>query len=114
LQKYIQKIQPMVEVEIVKPEYITCAAILFQDGKEYEHQPVNVESGIVITGHRHSNCYHVAFRISNEKMSCSNIQGFLTSHNRFVTRQEAYQIAAIAGQVKGGAKTPVLVSEDLY
>jgi hypothetical protein len=38
-------------IDITK-EYIICSAIWFRDGKKYEMQPKNIESGFVISGRR--------------------------------------------------------------
>lgn len=37
-------------------ERILCAAVHYDDGKEYVHQPINITSGYVVCGHRHHNC----------------------------------------------------------
>lgn len=111
-------------------EYILCAAIWFNDGKVYEHQPVNIESGFVVTGRRHHNCYATlsaigkaidfedrvlrAFeRLENKRDN----QGFITNTNRFVDRKEGYQIAVSANQIVNGIidkNNPILISENLY
>lgn len=45
----------------------------------------------------------------------SKAQGFYTSKGRFVSRQEAYEIAKRAGQLTDNKKLiPGLTSEDLY
>lgn len=46
-----------------------------------------------------------------------DMQGFLTSHNRYVGRREAYDIAKNAGQLLHDLhdlSNPQLVSEDIY
>lgn len=97
-------------------EYIICAAIWFQDGKKYEHQPKNIESGMVIAGRRHHNCYYSLAAIAGldaRKMNFpKDIQGFLTNTNRFVDRKEAAEIALSAQQIS--KPTKLLFSEDLY
>jgi hypothetical protein len=103
-----------------KPEYIICAAIHFNDGKTYPHQPDNIKSGIVICGRRHHNCFTTAFVLNEGKKiieQCTDVngrsvQGFLTSKNRFVDRKEAAQIAIERGQIT--RKAEILFSEDLY
>lgn len=108
-------------------EYILCAAIWFQDGKKYHHQPKNIEAGLVICGRRHHNCITTRAATSIDRL-CPNVQGFITNTDRFVDRKEAYQIALKAGQVEPrkpnkeldeyfGTKagdTDILISEDLY
>lgn len=87
------------------PEYILCAAIHFDDGKQYIHQPVNITSGFVVAGRRHHNCYITYAAIRSQvahdgalyeaqldpmlKNRPENTQGFLTSHDRFIDRYEA-------------------------
>ncbi len=99
-------------------EYILCAAILFKDGIVHEHQPENVDSGLVVCGMRHHNCYYTVFglneRYTDHLHEANNkaIQGFLTSKNRFVKRREAGEIAFLSGQIT--KETECLFSEDLY
>ena len=126
-------------IDITK-EYIICSAIWFRDGKKYEMQPKNIESGFVISGRRHHNCYATlqsVFRFvkhgyfgeeSPEKKEIfkwfeyleeREVQGFLTSEDRFVTRQEAYIIASEIGQCEkeechSFKNIPYLTSEDIY
>ena len=67
-----------VSEEKVSIPYILCAAIWFKDGNKYEHQPKNVDSGIVVCERRHHNCFlnayvlngilnniHIRFRTNN-------------------------------------------------
>lgn len=92
-------------------EYILCAAIHVQDDKSYEHQPKNIESGLVVCGRRHHNCYTFLSIVTQEyKKKC--IQGFLTSKDRFVNRFQASRIACKAGQIK--EVSDQLISEELY
>ena len=83
-------------------ERILCAAIWFDDGKEYDHQPINIKTGYVICGHRHHNCFMTAGildpGISNYQKH-EKEQGFVTNTNRFVSREEASEIALKSGQV---------------
>lgn len=98
--------------------YVLCAGIWFNNGKQYQHQPRNIDSGIVIAGRRHHNCFLTAFELNgkekikgklNERQS---IQGFITSDDRFVDRKEGGQIAFEARQTK--ELKEMLFSEDLY
>lgn len=98
-------------------EYILCAAVWFKDGKKYEHQPINIDTGIVVCGQRHHNCLFTAWSLRKSLTALSeargkNLQGFLTSKNRFVDRKEAGRIAFYANQIK--EQTDCLFSEDLY
>ncbi len=102
-----------------KKQYIICAAIWFKDGNKYNHQPTNIDSGLVVCGRRHHNCFLTAFELNRGKhtedlvkFKESAIQGFLTSDNFFVDRNEAGQIAFNASQTDGFKK--YLFSEDLY
>lgn len=94
-----------------KQEYIICAALWYKDNKIYIHQPKNIETGLVICGLRHHNCSVILIAIIH-KLQFKVIQGFLTSEDRFVNRQEAGEIAFKAGQIDN--KTDCLFSEDLY
>ena len=94
-------------------EKIVCSAIYFNDGKKYAHQPVNIDEGIVICGLRHCNCFAVMGATALTKTT-PNVQGFLTSKNRFVDRKEAFKIAYTAKQLKHIHSPGLLFSEDLY
>jgi hypothetical protein len=104
----------------VSVPYVLCAAIWFKDGKKYEHQPKNVDSGIVICGRRHHNCFLTAYELNGGKKIIEKIgddinrivQGFLTSDDRFVDRKESAMIAFNAGQTAKAHDH--LISEDLY
>ena len=102
-------------------EYITCAAVWFDDGKEHTFLPRNIKTGIVVCGHRHHNCIgtlHDILRTTtyNEARETlgitKHVQGFLTSHDRFVDRGEAGEIAFREKQID--KETNCLFSEDLY
>ena len=106
-------------------EYILCAAVWY---KEFPHiknngvpldryLPKNCESGAVFTGIRHGQCIYLKSVITGlrDAESGEHVQGFLTNLNRFVDRQEGWDIAKNADQivmVTGGEGT--LYSEDLY
>lgn len=93
-----------------REEYILCSAILFakqielimklsvwfDDGIVHAHQPINIDIGIVYMGFRHCNCFASVGGLVRERQDAGiyeKEQGFLTSHNRFVTREEAAIIA---------------------
>lgn len=102
-----------------KKEYIICAAIWFKDELKHEEQPKNINTGIVVCGRRHHNCYITAYEIGDNKRikdchetNAKAIQGFLTSNNKFVDRKEAGDIAFLNGQID--SRTNCLFSEDLY
>lgn len=92
-------------------EYILCAAVYVDNGNFYEHQPVNIENGIVISGRRHHNCLLTLFN-TNIDYKGRTIQGFITNKDKFVNRKEAGKIAFACGQTKELEET--LFSEDLY
>lgn len=93
-------------------ERILCAAVMFR--------------GKPRLGRRHADCYDTiqdiielskADTILGER---SEIEGFLTSDNRFVDRKEAWKIAEKAGQIRfgyGASNKDIdseLISENLY
>ena len=49
--------------EETKKEYILCAAIHWDDGETYPHQPKNITTGLVICGRRHHNILAVKSRV---------------------------------------------------
>jgi hypothetical protein len=114
-------------------EYIACSAIYYPDGNKYRLQPTNIESGIVIFGHRHAHCrlplvmlfypnWKEELELPHEeqprlKVLNSEIQGFLTSNNRFVDRVEGLKIAIAGDQILPERKnilSSILYSEDVY
>lgn len=101
-------------------ETVLCAAIHVDDGQAWPHQPINVKTGVVITGLRHHNCIVIAARLfpvgtPARTAGLDRVQGFLTTANRFVDRVEAANIAVATGQVqRENLKHPELYSEDLY
>lgn len=112
-------------------EFIICAAIHLDDGKHYTDPPANMETGLVICGRRHSNCYAIAevtlypnWKANRDQAKIRTLllnrkcHGFMTSKNRFVNREVGYEIAAAADQLILGdyQKTypKMLTSEDLY
>lgn len=96
-------------------EYLLCAAIWFDDGKKYRHQPFNIKTGLVFCGWRHACIFQQIGGIVGERQNLGiheREQGFLTNTNRFVGREEAGQIAFQSGQIK--TKTDHLFSEDVW
>lgn len=105
------------------PEYILCAAIDY--------------NGVIICGHRHGDCYEVLKSLIGEldadKLPGRDAQGFLTSINRYVGREEAWVIAKENKQIRYGLEVSdhdndellewldikekpksILISENLY
>jgi hypothetical protein len=104
-----------------KCEYIICAAIHYDDGIWYEHQPKNISTGIVVAGRRHHNSImtvHILADMNLEKAkkfrAMKQTQGFLTSRDRFLNRQEAWVLAVEVGQIEADEKENTMFSEDLY
>lgn len=97
-------------------EYILCAAIHYDDGNVYVHQPKNIKTGFVVAGRRHHNCFTTVAILRDGKpySGVNKIQGFLTNTDRFVDRIEAYEIAKEAKQLLNESSKPPLMSEDLY
>lgn len=108
----------MVDGKINMIEKILCAAIHYKNCKTYEFQPLNIESGIVVTGYRHGHCFYTLKQIFPMNKDFEIIQGFLTSKNRFVDRQEAFKIALHGKQIIDYEHTEdsdvTLISENLY
>lgn len=102
------------------PEYISCAAIWYKDVEgTHNLRPVNLDRGIVVCGRRHGDCIQTVSTLAalrsverGERSIGEMEQGFLTSRNRFLNRQEAGELAFKIGQVK--VPTNCLFSEDLY
>lgn len=95
-------------------EIVICAAIWVQDGKKRPHQPTNIPSGTVFCGLRHYSIILAAYGIAHKNRS---VQGFLTSKNRFLTREEASELVRNNNQemvVDRNAIREQLYSEDLY
>lgn len=97
-------------------EYILCAAIHYRDMKTAQILPKNIKRGVVVCGHRHPHAIHTFVALSGKRSvttECGDYeQGFLTSKNRFVSREEAAKIAYNIGQTDEEKVT--LYSEDLY
>jgi hypothetical protein len=98
-------------------EYIVCAAIWYESGDKFVHTCKNIDHGIIVFGLRHS-IYEVIIRLYPDyKETQDTHQGFLTSHNRFVERDEALKISVECGQVDKDDlvnNEKWLYSEDLY
>ena len=105
-------------------EKILCAATWYMDLKPvknlptYTYLPNNLDKGLVFCAHRHGQCLNVKGAVTGlrDAESGKYIQGFLTSKNRFVDREEALQIALKENQVLNihNIRGNRLYSEDLY
>lgn len=105
--------------EVKREETILCAAIHFDDGKQYNLQPKNIDSGIVLCGFRHGCIFPQIGGLARERHELGiyeRSQGFLTSRNRYVEREEALIIALKNNQVidMSEIRGDRLFSEDLY
>jgi hypothetical protein len=88
-------------------EICICAAIRMEDGE-------------IIRGHRHGDCF-MSSRASKLRETQRGVnlaeQGFVTSFNRFVSREEGRKLQEAAGipsTDKEGYRGKTLFSEDLY
>jgi hypothetical protein len=114
-------------------EFILCAAIYVNDNKKHEQQPKNIDTGFVICGRRHNNCYQTIKDLKGDVniyfkslgISDNNHrenQGFITSLDRYVSRKEAWKIAKLNNQIQFGLiaseneneDESILISENLY
>ena len=105
-------------------ERIICAAVWYKEiliKKEIPYQstnPINCPTGLVFSGHRHGQCIYTKCAVTGLRAceSGENEQGFLTSKNRFVIREEALIIALEQNQVINlrEVRGDRLFSEDLY
>jgi len=108
---------------MIQKEFILCAAIDY--------------NGVIICGHRHGDCYDTLKSLIGEinpnKIPKQNHQGFLTSKNRYINREDAWVIAKEQNQIFYGLNShylgddilikelkinksykPILISENLY
>lgn len=104
-------------------EYIICSANWYKDLplkapevlKPRGMSPYNVDRGIVFCGWRHANCMYQMIAVTGLRQceAGEEVQGFLTSKNRFVDREEGAKI-----HIENGGtlefSTKDLYSEDLY
>lgn len=106
---------------MMKPgqERIIMSANYYDNGIEFVHQPFNIKTGVVLCGMRHHNIIANFCILTGETIGDNCEQGFLTSKNRFVGRNEAANIARRANQIKWTDKSidwkkVELYSEDIY
>ena len=90
-------------------ETILCASIQFGE--------------IIISGHRHSDCYEVLQKLrpdlKDNELPKREHQGFLTNVGRHVSREQAWVIAKESNQILYGLNcvnetNKQLISENLY
>ena len=78
---------------------------------------VKSTKGIIIRGHRHGDCIQAMRRMDLKPSSSSNSQGFITSKNRYVNREQGRKLqdaAGIKSADREGYRGTTLFSEDLY
>lgn len=88
----------------INKEVCICAAIKTKDGQ-------------IIRGHRHGDCIQTMIRMKIEDKVRWADQGFITSKNRFVSREDGRILqdkAGIKSVDKDGYRGKTLFSEDLY
>ena len=98
-----------------KIEYVMCAANYYNDNEDHFCQPYNIDKGFVICGWRHPSVgysYLGANKEANRWDDC--IQGFLTTKNRFLTREQALELVKTNGQLTKHIIGGELTSEDLW
>lgn len=85
-------------------EIVICAAVKATDGT-------------IIRGHRHSDCIRTIWEYKLSPSHELDAQGFITSTNRYVTREEGRKLQDAAGIKSAnpeGYYGNTLFSEDLY
>lgn len=100
-----------------KHEYIICAAIHYLELAKDVHSPRNIMSGLVVCGRRHHNIISVMSILGVRTATAPHIQGFMTSKDRFLNREDAGKLAMEIGQVErtqDQEEVPTLISEELY
>jgi hypothetical protein len=105
--------------EVPDGEYVLCSAIWYKDLPTQNLLATNIEKGIIVCGHRHGHIIATVKALTElrtVKLGPDSIgeteQGFLTSKNRFVNREEAAIIAFSTGQITVEKRT--LYSEDVW
>lgn len=90
----------------MEKETIICSAIYINDDNTHSDQPTNIQIGFVVSGRRHNNCYATIKAIYGDLDKFLAItehknedQGFITSLNRYVDRNEGFIIAKEAKQL---------------
>ena len=80
---------------------------------------VKDNTGYIWRGHRHGDCFVSMLNGKRKPENSIDAQGFMTSNNRFVTREEGRKLQDEAGIESaviddGGYRGNTLFSEDLY
>jgi hypothetical protein len=107
----------VLEVDLPAVIHGNSARVNDRAGAHRAYRPVNVDHGMVFCGLRHGNCLYAmcAFTGLRQAQAGKETQGFITTKNRFVDREEAARIALSSGQIKKlSYSKKSLYSEDLY
>lgn len=79
---------------------------------------VKTTKGYIVRGHRHADCIQSIRRMGLKPSSSPSAQGFITSKNRYVTREQGRKLQEDAGipsaDKNGYMGSKELFSEDLY
>jgi hypothetical protein len=97
-------------------EYILCSAIWYKEViPRATHRPINTPGGVTLCGYRHGDIISQVLPLLGKRQFelGEHVQGFLTSKNRFVDREEGALIFIDNGGKLKYSKTK-LYSEDLY
>lgn len=98
-------------------EKILCAAIWYKEQPQLvsHYNPINIGKGVVLCGYRHHNIIGQCISLLNKKQHEMGeyVQGFLTSKNRFLDREEAAKLWKEQGNTLQYTDNE-LFSEDLY
>ncbi len=88
--------------------------VLKQQREEIICSAIKTSGNVVIRGHRHSDCIRTLEKMKNSDYKKIDMQGFITSKNRFVGRKEAMGIQIEAGKMPKDNRGIDLFSEDVY
>lgn len=101
----LQKMFPGIKINSLKnKEICICAA-------------VKGENGLIVRGHRHGDCIRGLQSRNIPVVKEKDAQGFITSRNRYVNREEGRKLqdkAGIKSAYDKGYMEGTLFSEDLY
>lgn len=97
--------KPMDRGDAEMPRLVVCAALRDSAGR-------------VVVGPRHFDAVMMALinRMPHSKQWRGAEQGFIDQRGKFLTREEAWEIAILEGQIRRdvGSGAPCLYSENLY
>ena len=79
-----------------------------------KHAAVRTKDGNILLGKCHADCFHQGANTGIEMSEKALDQGFMSSHGRYLNREEAFLVAVGAEQITGAGNGGVLGSEDLW